>query len=80
MPVIHKVAKSDYHPNADRLRLYTMIDSDGTERQIVANLTNIYQVGDHVNVVIPGEEFEGSIMKETTIRGVLSQGMAIGKV
>ena len=94
MPTVHKVLTAEKHPNADRLRVYNMVetanvymkenDQGVTEffrptRQIVANLTNIYEVGDDVNIIIPGEEFEGTVMAETEIRGVKSEGMAIGK-
>jgi tRNA-binding EMAP/Myf-like protein len=82
MPTPHKVLEARLHPNADRLRVYVMesVEFPHTQRQIVANLTNTYEVGDLVNVVLPGETYESQTLSEGVIRGVLSQGMAVGRV
>lgn len=91
MPTPHKVLEVRPHPNADRLKVYVMESTTfpHTQRQIVANLTNTYEVDDIVNVVLPGEEWEevGAFqttkhppLQEIIIRGVLTQGMAVGKV
>lgn len=73
--------KAEKHPKADKLWVYDFTDETET-RQVVANLTNVYVVGDKVRVAVPGDkladvngEFE---IKETTIRGVPSFGMALG--
>lgn len=69
---------NDKHTNADRLTVYGMKKSDGNVIQVVANMTNVYEVGDRVNVALPGETVDGFLISETAVRGVLSQGMALG--
>lgn len=72
------VLTAEQHPNADRLRLYTVKGSDDITRTIVANLTNVYQVGDKVKTILPGEVYEGMEITERKVRGILSQGMLLG--
>ena len=49
--------------------------------QIIANLDNIYQVGDLVAVALGGAILkDGTKIKPTKLRGLYSYGMALGKV
>lgn len=74
-----KVVDVQNHPNADSLKVYQMSAGD-KQIQIIANLENQYNVGDHVKVVLaPCVMHDGVKIKETKIRGVLSSGMALGK-
>lgn len=68
------------HPNADALRVYKF-EAEGNTVQVVANLENIYEVGDLVAVALEGAILkDGTEIKPATIRGVASHGMALGKV
>lgn len=80
MPVSLRCVKAENHPDADRLQVYLFEDLTfpGGSRQIVANTTNIYTEGDLVDVVLPGEEFEGRVLQKAKIRGIDSFGMAVG--
>lgn len=76
--------KSDDHPDADRLRVYTFETPDDRVT-IVANLTNVYDVGDmaaiaRIGSILPSEYGGGQplTITERKVRGVLSQGMALG--
>lgn len=74
-----KILSAEKHPAADRLRVYSA-EADGNKITFVANLTNIYEVGDIVKVAQIGHVMEdGMEIKETTIRGVKSYGMGLGK-
>lgn len=68
------------HPNADALRVYKMT-APQNEVQIVANLENTYQEGDIVAVALSGSILkDGTKIKPCRLRGVASQGMALGSV
>jgi len=77
--VVMEVASAEKHPNADSLRVYKMTAPDVGERQIIANLENVYDVGDAVNVVLSGSRLkDGTKIGDSKIRGVPSYGMALG--
>lgn len=80
MPVLSlRVLKADPHPNADRLRIYQFVHQEGP-LQIVANLENLYEVGDYVAVALLGTVLEdGTEIKKGKLRGELSFGMALGR-
>ena len=79
--IVMKVVKAESHPNADRLRVYSFENQVGEAIQVVANLENIYEVGDHAAVASVGTLFsDGMLIRETKLRGVESYGMAMGKV
>lgn len=71
--------KVERHPNADKLNVYQFQYGELTY-QIVANHTNIYEVGDLVNIVLGGEVYEDTVIQDRMVRGVFSQGMAVGKI
>ena len=74
------ITKAEQHPNADRLRVYEAVDGDTTVL-FVANLTNVYEVGDKVKVAQVGHVMEDGLeIKVSKIRGVTSYGMGLGKV
>lgn len=76
-----KVVEAENHPNADRLRIYRFDDGSGSLLQVVANLTNVYEVGDVAAVARIGTIMnDGLEIKEAKPRNVPSFGMAIGKV
>ena len=76
-----QVTSAEKHPNADALRLYQFTAPEIGETQVIANLENIYEVGDVVAVAM-----EGAVLQDDTeirpvmLRGVMSHGMALGKV
>jgi tRNA-binding EMAP/Myf-like protein len=74
-----RVLKAEKHPNADALRVYEFTD-DLRTYQVVANLDNVYEVDDTAIVATIGTILEdGTTIRETKIRGVISSGMAMGK-
>jgi tRNA-binding EMAP/Myf-like protein len=71
--------KVDHHPNADALKVYNFSHGEET-LQIVANLENIYNIGDVAIIIKAGSVMkDGTKIKTASMRGVRSSGMAIGK-
>ena len=63
------------HPNADRLRVCTVIDGSKQPRQIVCGATN-FQHGDKVPLALPGAVLPGGTkIKASKLRGIESEGM-----
>lgn len=82
MPVIAmEVKTAQNHPHADALRVY-IFEAPGCESvQIIANLENIYSVGDIVAVALTDSVLkDGTKIQPTKLRGIYSYGMAISKV
>ena len=82
MPVIAmEVKTAQNHPHADALRVYTF-EAPGCESvQIIANLENIYSVGDIVAVALTDSVLkDGTKIQPTKLRGIYSYGMAISEV
>ena len=76
-----RVSEVKSHPNADALRVYTMEAPKQIGVQIVANLENIYQEGDTVAVALSGSILkDGTKIKPCKLRGIISNGMALGIV
>lgn len=72
--VVAQILDAQQHPNADRLKVCRVNDGK-EERQIVCGATN-YKVGDKVPLALPGAELPGGLkIKESKLRGELSQGM-----
>ncbi|MBE9119044.1 hypothetical protein IQ249_24455 [Lusitaniella coriacea LEGE 07157] len=82
MPVIvMEVIGVENHPNADSLRVYQMKTRDREEVQIIANLENIYEIGDAVAIALIDSILkDGTKIKPSKLRGLRSFGMALGKV
>lgn len=74
--VVGEILTSEQHPNADKLsvcQVRTSLNED--PRQIVCGAKN-FKVGDRVPVALPGTVLGGDFtIKESKLRGVLSQGM-----
>lgn len=67
------------HCNSINLNIYTFHYSNN-EVQIICNKTNIYEVGDKAIIVLaPSILKDNTNIRESRIRGELSQGMALGK-
>lgn len=78
--VVMKVTKAEKHPNADTLFVYEMTSVENIKTQVVANSTNLYEVGDLAVVATSGSKLkDGTYIEETKVRGVVSSGMALGK-
>jgi phenylalanyl-tRNA synthetase beta chain len=72
--VVAQILSSAPHPNADRLRVCQVNDGTGT-RQIVCGAKN-YHDADKVPLALPGAKLPGGfVIKESKLRGELSQGM-----
>lgn len=71
--VVAQILSSVPHPNADRLSVCQVNDGTGT-RQIVCGAKN-YKVNDKVPLALPGAKLPGFTIKESKLRGELSQGM-----
>lgn len=78
--IVMKTVSAEQHPNADSLRLY-QFEAEDTKVQIVANLENVYEVGDLAVVALDGAILkDGTEISPVKLRGVPSYGMALGKV
>lgn len=80
MPVIvMEIVRKEKHPNADTLFVYQM--NDGYKNhQIVANSTNVYDVGERAVVAKSGSRLkDGLVIIKEEVRGVVSNGMALSK-
>lgn len=76
-----KTISAEPHPHADSLRLYKMEAPGRTEISIIANLENIYHVGDIVAIALVDSVLrDGTKIKPSKLRGIYSYGMALGKV
>ncbi|MEM9540229.1 MAG: RNA ligase family protein [Cyanobacteria bacterium P01_E01_bin.42] len=82
MPVIAmEVKTAEQHPNADSLRVYNAIAPGHEAVQIIANLENIYDVGDTIAIALSNSILkDGTKIKPSKLRGIQSFGMALGKV
>lgn len=80
--IVMKCVSAENHPKADALRLYQFSPGEGQEDlQIIANLENVYEVGDHAIIANIGciLKEDNLNIKPVKIRGVPSYGMAMGK-
>lgn len=73
--VVGKVLTVTKHPNADRLRVAEVQTGKKEKRTIVCGAPNL-AVGQRVAVALSGAHLpEGIVIKESELRGVVSQGM-----
>lgn len=81
-----KVTSVEDHPNAESLKIYWFEAPEHENRMIIANLENIYDVGDLVYVALEGAILKEGIVEGVTkikaqkLRGMKSHGMALGKI
>lgn len=81
MPVIAMtVVEKQSHEKTDKLFIYTFESPQLGQKQIVANLTNVYEVGDVVAVAQLGTFLPQGEMKPRKVFGIPSEGMALGPV
>lgn len=76
--VVMECTSAEAHPDpkVTKMRVYKFFSPKIGELQIVANLTNVYQVGDLAVIATVGTVFEGMLIEERELRGVKSYGMA----
>lgn len=81
MPVYAmKVVEKKPHDKTDTLFIYTFESPALGRLQIVANLTNVYAVGDVAGIAQLGTRLPGLTLKPRKVYGIDSQGMAMGPV
>ena len=81
MPVYAmKVTSKTAHEKTDKLFIYTFESPALGQRTIVANLTNVYDVGDTVAIAQLGTRLPGVVLKPRKVFGIDSEGMALGPV
>ncbi len=71
-----KIQNADKHPNADKLKVCSVVDGDGNQHQIVCGAPNA-RTGLTAILALPGALIPASneILKKSKIRGIESQGM-----
>lgn len=81
MPVVAmKVIEKAAHPQTDKLFIYQFESAAQGQLQIVANLTNVYEVGDVAGIALLGTRLEEGEILPRKVFGIPSSGMALGKV
>ena len=68
------------HEKTDTLWIYTFESPALGPKVIVANLTNVYEVGDTVAIAQLGTRLPGVELKPRKVFGIDSEGMALGPV
>ncbi|ABW25380.1 RNA ligase family protein [Acaryochloris marina] len=78
--IVMEVIKVARHPNADSLNVYEMQVPGHPSVQVIGNLERIYGVGEHVLVAQVNSVLkDGTKIKATKLRGIISYGMALEK-
>ena len=81
MPVIAmKVLSAEKLEQAENLFFYTFSSPEQGELKIIANTTNVYQVGDVAGIALHGTKLPGLTIKPRKVFGIDSGGMACGPV
>lgn len=81
MPVrAMKVTSKTAHEKTDKLFIYTFESPEQGELTIVANLTNVYEVGDVAAIALLGTLLPEGEIKPRKVFGIPSSGMALGPV
>ena len=81
MPVYAmKCVSKSAHEKTDSLFIYSFQSPDLGAKTIVANLTNVYEVGDVVAIAQLGTWLPEGEMKPRKVFGIDSEGMALGPV
>jgi tRNA-binding EMAP/Myf-like protein len=75
-----KCIEKAIHPNADKLNVYKFTDNNRVY-EIIANNENNYDINNVAAIVLGGLLKDGvTFIQPTNVRGVISYGMALGKV
>lgn len=78
--IVMEVKNVEKHPNADSLKVYMMQSPGSPPTQVIANVERTYEVGDLVLVAQVNSVLkDGTKIKATKLRGIVSYGMALGK-
>ena len=78
--IVMECLKAEKHSNADTLRVYVFSCPQCPFVQVIANEQNIYSVGDKAIIVTaPSILQDGLFVTSINIRGIQSNGMALGK-
>ena len=78
--IVMEVRSVNQHPNADALKVYAMQAPGYPAIQIIANLERVYSVGDRILIAQVNSVLkDGTKIKATKLRGLVSYGMALGK-
>ena len=81
MPVIAmKAVEKNAHEKTDQLFIYTFESPQLGQKTIVANLTNVYEVGDVAAIAQLGTLLPEGEIKPRKVFGIPSSGMALGPV
>lgn len=81
MPVIAmKVTQKSAHERTDQLFIYTFHSPELGDKTIVANLTNVYEIGDVAAIAQLGTFLPEGEIKPRKVFGIDSEGMALGPV
>lgn len=81
MPVIAMtVVAKQAHEKTDSLFIYTFQSPALGEKTIVANLSNVYEVGDVAAIAQLGTRLPDGEIKPRKVFGIDSEGMALGPV
>ncbi|MEO0602922.1 MAG: hypothetical protein AAF211_15890 [Myxococcota bacterium] len=81
MPVIAmEVTSKSAVEGAENLFCYTFSSPEQGELTIIANTTNVYEVGDRAGIALVGTRLPGLEIKPRKVFGVASSGMACGPV
>ena len=81
MPVVvMTVAEKNAHPQTDNLFIYRFESPELGPKTIVANLTNVYEVGQRAAIAQLGTLLPEGEIKPRKVFGIDSEGMALGPV
>lgn len=81
MPVVAMtVAEKNPHPQTENLFIYRFESANLGSKTIVANLTNVYEVGQVAAIAQLGTLLPEGEIKPRKVFGVDSEGMALGPV
>jgi tRNA-binding EMAP/Myf-like protein len=81
MPVIAmQVTEKNGVEGAENLFHYTFSSPEQGDLQIIANTTNVYEIGDVAGIALVGTKLPGLEIKPRKVFGIPSSGMACGPV
>ena len=80
MPVVAMTCTAKQaHEKTDKLFIYTFEAPGHDARTIVANLTNVYEVGEVAGIAVEGTETPEVTIEPRAVFGIHSEGMAMGR-